>query len=124
MIANPTVPVGSSTTITASIPGDEGLPYLMPISLGANNGITLPDGRVFPLDLDSVLEFTLDPLNPILVGSFGLLDAQGQGTATFNVPALPWLSGLTVYSAALTLDAPTFPLIRTIVSAPVAVTIQ
>jgi len=124
MLTDGIAPVGGSTTVTASIPGDEGLAYLMPLALGTGTGITLPDGRVFPLDQDSVLDFTVDPFNPIFVGSFGVLNAQGRGTATFYVPPLPWLSGLTVYSAALTLDPPTFPLIRTIVSEAATITVQ
>ena len=95
----------------------------MPLSLSINTGTPLPNGQVFPLDNDSVVGLTLDPLNPIFVGSVGVLDAAGAATATFYVPPLQLLSGLTCYSSALTIDTPTFPVVRTIIAKPVAVPI-
>ena len=116
-------PVGGSTTVTVSIPGDAGLLYVMPLSLSMHVGTLLPDGQLFPLDHDAVLDLTMDPFNAVFVGSVGVLDASGTATATLNVPPLPVLSGIALYSSALTIDAPTFPLVRTIITSPVMVTI-
>ena len=124
MSAAGTAPVGGSSTISASLQGDEGLPYLLLMSFSTANGIALPSGDVFPLDHDALLSLTLDPSNPILVGSVGTVPANGEATATLHVPPLPLLSGLTCYSAALTTDVPSFPVVRTVVAKPIAIQIQ
>ena len=118
------VAVGGATTIDLSVPGDELLPYMIVLSLSANTGIALPDGDVIPIDFDFVTALTLDPLNPVLVGSVGTLDQTGAATATLNVPPLPFLSGWTLYGAALTTDQPTFPYARTVLAHPITIAIQ
>ena len=118
------VALGGSTTATLSVPGDEGLPYLMVLSLSANNGIPLGNGDVLPIDFDPLTQITLDPNNPIFVGSIGTLDPVGEATATLFVPPLALLSGLTVYVGAVTTDVPTFPIARTTLVEAVAIPIQ
>lgn len=117
-------PVGGSTTITASIPGDEGLPYLMVLSLSNTVGTSLGPNAVLPIDFDSLAALTIDPANPILVGSNGSLDAQGDASATVNIPPLPFLSGFTIYAAALTIDAPLFSFARTVIAPELPILIQ
>src|SRR5690606_19545015 len=62
-------PVGGSTTVSLSIPGDEGLAYMMLMSLSANAGIPLPDGNVLPIDFDALTQITLIAGNPFLPAS-------------------------------------------------------
>jgi hypothetical protein len=122
-VAGP-APVGGSTTITATIPGDEGLQYLMVLSITANQGLTLPNGAVVPVDFDGLTALTMAPGNPVLPGSVGVLDAAGVATSAMNVPPLAFLSGLTVYAGMMTFDAPSFPWVRTVIAARVPVSIQ
>ena len=117
-------PVGGSATITTSIPGDGLLPYMTLLSLSNQSGIALPDGNVVPIDFDVLTQLILTPGNFILPQSFGFLDASGNATATLNVPPLPFLSGITVYAATLTTDAPRFPVARTVIAKAVTVSIQ
>tara|TARA_R110002096_G_scaffold400674_1_gene597319 strand:- start:5061 stop:6935 length:1875 start_codon:yes stop_codon:yes gene_type:complete len=117
-------PLGGSATATLSVPGDEGLPYLMVLSFSATNGIPLGNGDVLPIDFDALTQITLNPFNPIFVGSIGTLDGAGLATATLNVPPVPLLAGLTVFVGAVTTDAPTFPIARTTLVNAVAISIQ
>lgn len=118
-------PVGGTSTVTASIPGDEGRPYLLVLSLSANNGIPLGNGNILPIDFDALTQITLDPANPIFVGSVGIVDAAGNATATLNVPPLPFLSGFQVFSSGLTLDsAAPFNGARTVLARAVTIMIQ
>lgn len=118
-------PIGGTSTVTASIPGDEGLPYMLVLSFSANTGLPLGNGETLPIDFDPLTQITLDPANPIFVGSIGTVDAAGNATATLNVPPFPFLSGFTVYAGGMTLDnnAPFNP-VRTVLSRAVAIPIQ
>ncbi len=113
-VAGP-VPVGGSTTLTASLPGDHGLDYLMVMALSANVGIPLPDGAVIPIDYDILTAATLGP-NVLLPGSVGVLDANGAASSAVNIPPFPFLSGWTLYATILTLDQPAFPYARTVMA--------
>lgn len=117
-------PVGGSSTVTASIPGDEGLPYLLVLSLSANYGIPLGNGNFLPIDFDALTQITLDPSNPFFVGSVGIVDAAGNASATLNVPPLPLLSGLSVFSSGLTTDVAPFYGVRTVLTDVVTIAIQ
>jgi len=118
-------PVGGSTNVTASFQGDEGLSYLLVLSFSANTGLPLGNGESLPIDFDPLTQITLDPFNPIFVGSVGNIDAAGNATATLNIPPLPFLSGFQVYSSGLTLDyTGPFSGVRTVQSRAVAIPIQ
>ena len=60
-------------------------------------------GRRIPLDSDSVLELSIRQA-PAL-GLIGLTNAQGRARANFVIPNLPSIVGLTLFCAAVTLDA-------------------
>lgn len=115
--------IGGSTTVEMSVPGDEGLPYMMVLSFSNNVGIALGD-QTLPIDFDALTAFTLDPTNPIFVGSIGTIDANGSANATLFVPPVPLLSGLTVYAGGLTTDPANFPVARTVLREAVAIPIQ
>ena len=71
------------------VQGDAGLPYLIGLALGSSPGIPLPDGRVIGLNIDPVLFLTVGPgaPNPFLAHGPGVLDANGQATASLTLPA-------------------------------------
>ncbi len=77
--------------------------YLLLGSLsGSQPGIDLGQGVVLPLNFDAYLAWTLNgPNQPPLTSSFGVLDASGQATTTFTLPAgsNPNLIGLTATHA-------------------------
>ncbi|MEC7725574.1 MAG: CRTAC1 family protein [Planctomycetota bacterium] len=116
-------PVGGSSTVTMSVPGDEGLPYMLLLSFSNQVGVALGN-QTLPIDFDALTAATLDPLNPFFVGSIGTVDANGDASATLNVPPIPLLSGLTLYAGGLTSDPANFPQARTVLREAVAIPIQ
>ena len=115
--------VGGTTSLEMSIPGDEGLSYLMILSL-SNVPAALSGGVVLPLQVDALSTLTLTPGNPILPGSAGVLSATGQASTPLSIPPLPWLAGLTIYATGMTADTPNFPVLRTVFPSAVSITIQ
>ena len=115
--------VGGSATVEMSVPGDEGLPYLILLSFSRQLGIAI-GSQTLPIDFDALTATCLNPANPVLVGSIGTVDASGDASATLQVPPIPELSGLTVYAGGLTTDPANFPLARTVLNESVAVSIQ
>ena len=116
-------PVGGAATVSMSVPGDEGLPYMLLLSFSSQVGIPLGN-QTLPIDFDALTAVTLDPLNPFFVGSVGALDANGDASATLFVPPIVELSGLTVYAGGFTTDPVNFPLVRTVLQRAVAIPIQ
>ena len=56
---------------------------------GTSPGTPLPDGSSLPLNFDAFTELTITAANsPLLVNSFGVLDANGEATAQFNMGPL------------------------------------
>lgn len=79
--------------------------YILAASLGTSPGIPLGDGRVIPLNPDAV--FFLSVFNGPLIGllnSQSFLNSQGQALATWTIPNIPVIAGLTVYFAFVTID--------------------
>jgi hypothetical protein len=88
-------------------------PYLL---LGSQSGVLpgTPAGAVtLPLNVDAYLLHTLlNPNQPPLTGSFGLLDASGQASATLTLPpGIGSLPNTTVRHAFLVLDPITGPVL-------------
>ncbi|MEC8651228.1 MAG: CRTAC1 family protein [Planctomycetota bacterium] len=123
MTSSGPTPVGGSSTVSMSIPGDEGLSYMMLLSFSNQTGITL-GSQTLPIDFDALTAATLDPSNPFFVGSIGTLDAAGNGSATLNVPPFPALSGVTIFAGGLTVDPNSPTQVRTVIHAAVALPIQ
>jgi hypothetical protein len=103
--------------IVINIPEDAGFPYVMGVSLsGVRPGLRLPDGRQINLTLDTFTVFGLQyGLAPFVLGSTGVLNAQGLAAGQLNLAPLGKAgNGLRVYFEVVTLD-PKAPLgIRTI----------
>ncbi len=83
-----------------------GLPYLV---VGSASGWTpgiVVHGVQVPVLFDVYTTFTLqNPNSPLLPGSFGLLDGNGQGSAALVFPAGgPALVGLVAYHATVVMD--------------------
>ena len=116
-------PVGGSSTVTMSVPGDEGLPYMMLLSFSNQVGIPLGN-QTLPIDFDALTAITLNPANPFFLGSVGNVDANGDASATLQVPPVALLSGFTLYAGGLTADPANFPQARTVLNEAVAIPIQ
>jgi hypothetical protein len=94
------------TTINFSLfsPSDAGLPYQVGSSFG--NGPIPIDTRKLELSPDVLLTLSVGGLAPsIFSGYAGLLGKSGNGAAKLNIPNIPQLKGLRVYTAFLTLKA-------------------
>ena len=92
------------TTIALSLfaPADGGLPYVTGSSLGV--GPIPIDTRKLGLGLDAILGASVNGYLPMIFQNFtGILDAGGKATAGINIPNLPALKGIRIYSAFLTL---------------------
>ena len=116
-------PVGGSATVSMSVPGDEGLPYMMLLSFSNQVGIALGN-QTLPIDFDALTAVTLNPANPFFLGSVGTVDANGGASATLQVPPVALLSGMTLYAGGLTADPVNFPQARTVLNEAVAIPIQ
>ena len=101
-IASPAV-VGTAIALSLHSPFDPNALYALAVSAGTSPGIGIPDGRVIPLNLDPLLEFSLTP-NPFLSNSIGTLSSTGTGTVGLSIPNLPGLIGTTIYTAFVTLS--------------------
>ena len=115
---------GQSTTLDLSIPGDEGLLYLMMLAFSDTPVTPLPDGKILPLWFDGLSSLTLSVGNSLLPNSVGLLDANGGASSPLSMPSIPGIQGLTLYATAVTMDAPRFAFVRTVFPEAVAFTVQ
>ncbi len=95
---NGTPKIGTSVQIKgrASI----NLPYIGACSF-SNAATPLGAGRAFPLVVDNL--FWMSISTPTIFSGFqGLTDMNGDFTMTLNIPAIPQLVGMTIWSAAVT----------------------
>jgi hypothetical protein len=95
---------GSTIVFALKAPTDSGLPYQMGSSFG--NGPIPIDTRTLELSPDDLLVLSTSGLAPSVFEAYaGTLDAQGQATAKLNIPNLPVLKGIRIYTAFVTLKA-------------------
>ncbi len=84
-----------------------GAPYFFALAFGTSPGLSLPDGRVIPLNYDNLMLLSLN--NP---GSFGLsnnigyLNNNGYANVTLAIPNGPSLTGQTFYAGFITVNNP------------------
>ncbi len=97
-----TAPLGQSTAMTLSLPGEVGFPYMLLVSEGFTPGALLPNGALLPLNVGWLLTTSLDPTSPFYTNFLGTLPA-GPVTAALNAPYLPFLAGLPLYFAGFSL---------------------
>ncbi|MDP1694048.1 MAG: hypothetical protein Q8L34_00740, partial [Candidatus Woesearchaeota archaeon] len=99
--------IGHSINITITDPASISTPYILLMALGTEPGYVLEDGRIIPLNStnQSVLhESLVIPEKVGLFNSYGTLDANGQATATLNIPNIPELEDYVVSFAFITMD--------------------
>jgi len=93
---------GTTITFTLMATSDAGLPYQMGSSLG--NGPIPIDTRQLGLSPDTLLVLSVSNALPSIFQNYiGLLDATGMATAKLNIPNIPALKGVRIYTAFLTL---------------------
>jgi|GEM_PF-2702100 len=96
--------IGSTVNLHLKSRTDAGLPYQVGTSTG--NGPVPIDTRQLGLTLDALLFTSIHGTAPMLFNNYaGLLDGQGQAVALLNIPNLPVLKGLPVFSAFVTIKA-------------------
>jgi len=113
----------NNRVVRVDFPGQPGRAYVLALSLsGYSPGITLPDGRVIPLNVDSLVLLTArGPLPPVLVNNIGILSVQGRATVQLDLnPLTPFITGVRIWMAVLTID-PAAPLGIGQISAPVLI---
>jgi len=122
-LAGPVI-AGQSTTLDLSIPGDQGLLYLMMLSFSETPATPLPDNKLLPLWFDGLASLTLSVGNTLVPNSVGVLDANGNASSPLSMPAIPGLPGTTLYATAVTLDMPRFTFVRTVFPKAIPFTVQ
>jgi len=101
---NGTPKIGTSVTLNGrGIPNE---PYVGACSFG-NTGFPIGAGRTVPLDLDSLFWASL--ATPSIFQNFlGLTSASGDFTMTLNIPPIPQLAGITIWTSAVTVTVAGF----------------
>ncbi len=105
---NKTGSIGSNANITLYLNStlEPGFTTILALSLGRSPGIPLPDGRVIPLNIDDLLLLSIQsPSTVFLTNNFGFLNANGQTTATMNLPNILGIQNLEVYAGFITINS-------------------
>jgi subtilisin family serine protease len=92
---------GNTIDIEISDPTNAGNLYFALLSLGNSPGITLPNGLVIPINPDFIFAFSIQP-STIFIHNIGLLDNNGEATATLNLPNIPIIQTFTIHSSFIT----------------------
>ena len=98
--------VGQRIDLPISSPLDPGADYVALASFGIQNGLPI-GGRLFALDFDPLLQSSLS-LPSIFIDFIGRLDANGTGQCAVQLPNMPGLVGLELYTAYLLIDPTMF----------------
>ncbi|MBN2491776.1 MAG: SBBP repeat-containing protein [Planctomycetes bacterium] len=95
---------GAAVSLSLHASGDAGVPYRLGSSFGT--GPMRIDIRPLELSPDWLFFVTVVSVPPGIFPNYaGVLDAQGRATAAIQIPNLPSLKGIRVFSAFLTLKA-------------------
>jgi len=95
---------GGTIKFALSSPTDANLPYQLGSALG--NGPIPIDTRQLGLSPDALLFMSVGGVLPMVFKNYaGKLDANGDATASLDIPNFPVLKGVRVYTAFLTLLA-------------------
>ena len=66
----------------------------------ANSGIVLPDGRIIPLAVDNLFLTSVTNVLPTIFKNYqGVLDGNGDATIALDIPNIPVLKGMTIFTA-------------------------
>lgn len=97
--------LGNTLNVTLSYRPHLGQQYYLMLALAAAPPYVLGDGRMIPLRNDSVMQSSLFTPNVIgLSNSQNLLDVQGNGLVSWNIPDVPGIVGYDVYLGFVTAD--------------------
>jgi len=103
--APPTAQLGSIITLNLHSPEDPNKRYLFAGSFDSQPGMSLPNGRVIPLNNDWLFNALL--FVPQLFGFYdttGNLDNNGNAPVTWNVPNIPGASGTNLKFSFITFE--------------------
>jgi len=101
------VSLGNSFELSLLDPAYPNTPYVAGLSFGTFPGIPLGDGRTIPLNNDPLLQLSLNSILGPAMGfqNFtGVLDWMGRATAHVSIPNISGLSGLSFYSAFISIN--------------------
>ncbi len=96
--------VGTTTSLAGRSASEPNAAYAAGFALTNVPPIVLPDLRIVPLTDDFLLTLSLTPGNGIFTNTLGLLDAGGNTTVGFAVPAIPALVGFPIYGCLVSAD--------------------
>ena len=103
LVGSGTARPGGTVTLDLNANNDPGLFFQLGSSLGT--GPIPIDTRNLGLSPDNLLQISVGGLWPgIFSGYSGTLDGQGQAKASINIPNIPFLIGLHIHTAFVTLD--------------------
>jgi hypothetical protein len=95
---------GSTYTYFPTSPNEPTLPYQMGSSVG--NGPIPIDSRQLYLSVDALLVLSTGGVLPSVFKDYsGFLDNSGKATASLEIPNIPALTGVDIYTAFVTLKA-------------------
>jgi hypothetical protein len=92
----------STGMLVLDSPNEANLIAAIALSLTANAGIPLPDGRLVPLDADWLFTYSLNAPNALLSAPIALIGLQGVHSCAVTVPLTPQLTGLPFYTTGIT----------------------
>ena len=94
--------IGTTVSFTLTAAADAGLPYQMGSSFG--NGPIPIDTRKLELSADTLLFLSVGGLLPMVFKNYaGKLDNTGVAKASLDIPNIPILKGIRIYTAFVTL---------------------
>lgn len=109
IVAPTSTPVGGVANLTLSDPYHPGATWFLGCGLSGgayDAGVPLAE-QVFPIAPDFLTQYAFVAGNGVVSAAAGALDGGGQATVTVTVPNLPYLSGLEVSFAFVTLGTGT-----------------
>ncbi|MSR75649.1 MAG: cadherin [Planctomycetes bacterium] len=100
--------IGTAINFTLSSASNPFKAYAFAWSMDSIPGISLPDGRIIPLNMDSVFDLSLQTPNVLFPNNYGSLNNFGVANASVLLPAYPPLIGLNLNGAFVVLDTTAF----------------
>lgn len=97
---------GEMLSLSLDLPNEAGQLFQVGAALGVNEGIAIQDGRVVPVDADSLLRFSVKTDNDVFQGFAGRLDENGRAQALIDLAgSFPGKAiGTEIYLCFVTLD--------------------